>query len=349
MKKLIRIIICLALAAVVVLLLVNSRNKQKAQAESMSTADRTEVVSVMKVEKEPISREFTANALVQAVTELNFVSDVQGRVIQIFVDKGSKVQKGTPLLKIDSELIEADYNAALAAYNSMKKDEERFRRTQEAGGVTEQQLDNIHTQVIAAESRLASAKWRKDNAVVKSPMYGTVNNRFIELGSLIAPNAPLFEIVDDTRLKIICMIPESRIGYVRNGQKVSATESSLPGTVFTGTVSNIGVKTDRGLNYPVEIILDKADALHIGMYLNVRFSDESGKNGILVPRKAVVGSAMAANVYLAVDGRAVRREVALGDMFGNEIEITDGLSDGETIIVSGLMNVADGTPIRIVE
>lgn len=349
MKKIIRIIICVALAAVIVLLLMNSRNKQKAQAESMSIADRTEVVSVMKVEEEPISREFTANSLVQAVTELNFVSDVQGRVIQIFVDKGSKVQKGTPLLKIDSELIEADYNAALAAYNSMKKDEERFRRTQEAGGVTEQQLDNIHTQVIAAESRLVSAKWRMDNAVVKSPMSGTINNRFIELGSLIAPNAPLFEIVDDTRLKITCMIPESRIGYVRDGQKVTATESSLPGTVFTGTVSNVGVKTDRGLNYPVEIILDKAESLHIGMYLNVRFKDESGKCGILVPRKAVVGSAMAANVYLAVDGKAVRREVALGEMFGNEIEITDGLSDGETIIVSGLMNVADGTPIRIVE
>jgi len=349
MKKFIRIIICLALAALIVALLMNSRKKQQAEASSVSITDQTEIVSVLKVEAVPIHREFSANAIVQAVTELNFVSDVQGRVIRIFVDKGSRVSKGTPLLEIDSELIEADYNAALAAYNSMKKDEERFKRTHKSGGVTEQQLDNIHTQVIAAESRLASAKWRKDNAVVKSPMSGTINNRFVETGSLIAPNTPLFEIVDNTKLKVICMIAENRIGYVHEGQKVTATDSSLPGVVFTGTVKNVGVKTDRGLNYPVEVMLDNTDALHIGMYLNVRFSDETDRNGILVPRKAVVGSAIAANVFLAVDGRAVRREVALGDMYGNEIEIVGGLSDGETIVVSGLMNVADGTSIRIAE
>lgn len=348
MKKIIGIIIACALIAGAVLLLAGNRKKIQEQTSSSAITDMTEVVSTYRVSLVPVDRTFSSNAMVQANTELNFVSDITGRVTEIYVDKGSRVQKGTPLLKIDTELIEADYKAALAAYTTIKKDEERFTRSNEVGGVTDQQLDNIKAQVTAAESRLAMSRWKLDNAVVKSPMSGTVNMKFIENGSLIAPNAPLFEIVDDSRLKMNCMVPESRIKEIKAGDRITATDSGNSSKTFTGTVKSLGVKTDRSLNYPVEIILDRDSDLHVGMYLNVSFHQDEAM-GILVPRKAVVGSAMAANVYLAVDGRAVRREVSLGNMHGDSIEITEGLSEGDTIIVSGLMNVSDGTEIKVVE
>lgn len=349
MKKIIGILITVLAIAGIVLLLAGNKKKAQEQAESADRSGGSELVTTYRVTAENYARDFSSNGVAQANKELNFMSEISGRVVEIYADKGKKVSAGSPLLRIDSELLEADYKATLASYEALKKDEERFTNSYEAGGVTNQQLDNIRTQLVAAESRLTVSKWKLDNAVVKSPISGTVNNRFVETGALIAPSAPLFEIVDDSRIKVICNVPETKVRLISVGQKVTASSNDDSSKTFTGTIKSIGVKTDRGLNYPVEVLLDSNPDLHVGLYLKVLFSDRSGKAGILIPRKAVVGSVLAANVYVARNGVAERREVKLGDMFGDKIEILDGLEDGEEIIIAGLMNIADGTPVKIVE
>lgn len=341
------IIIALIIAGMAALLLVNKKKMQE-QSSLAAVFDKTETVSTVKVESEVFKRNFSANGITQAVKELNFVSDVSGRVTTVYVDKGSRVADGTPLLKIDSELYEADYKAAKAAYEALKKDEERFTRSNEAGGVTSQQLDNIRTQLVAAESRYIVSRRKYENTVVKSPMAGTINLRYVEPGALIAPNAPLFEIVDDSHLKVICNVPEGRIRLLSVGQKIKAADSSLPGIVFTGRINHIGIKTDRGLNYPVEVLLDKDSRLKIGMYLKVFFEDKEGREAIIIPRKAVVGSAKSAIAYVVEDGKAFRRELTLGDMVGDRVEVLEGLNEGEEIIVAGLMNVGDGVDVKVV-
>lgn len=347
MKKITGILIALAVVAGMVLLLISNKKKMLEQTGMTAGKDNVEKVMTMPVREEEYDLSFTSNAVSQAVSELNFVSDVSGRVVEIYVDKGSRVRKGSPLLKIDTELYEADYVASKAAYEALKKDEQRFTRSNEAGGITDQQLDNIRTQLVAAESRYIASKWKYENTTVKSPMDGTVNGRFVETGSLIAPNAPLFEIVNDTRLKLICNVPESRLGLIQKGQEVTATDSSLPGTVFTGKITHIGLKTDRGLNYPVEITLNSNPELRIGMYLKVQFADTEGHKGVLVPRKAIVGSAKSSVVYVVNDSRAWRREVTLGEMIGDRVEIRDGLQAGEEIVIAGLMNIGDGTFVNV--
>ena len=95
--------------------------------------------------------------------------------------------------------------------------------------------------------------------------------------------------------------------------------------------------------------MDRNTSLHPGMYLKVRFEADDSHSCILVPRKAVVGSVMSAKVYVVSDGKAESRPVRLGDMFGDRIEIIDGLQEGEKIVLAGLMNVSDGTVVRIVD
>ena len=348
MKKLTGIIIAVLAVAGIVLILATTKKKAADQAASIQGAFDGEVVVTETVTKSTAGRSFTSNGVTQAGSELNFVSETSGRVTNVYVTKGSRVAKGTPLLKIDSELLEADYIATKASYDALKKDEERFSRSFEAGGVTSQQLDNIRTQLIAAESRLKVSKYRLDNAVVKAPIAGTINNCFVETGALIAPNVPLFEIVNDSYLKVICNVSESKVRLLKEGARVVAEATDGSGKTFSGTVRNIGLKTDRGLNYPVEIRLDSDGELRIGMYLRIRFESDAAGAAIFIPRKAVVGSVLSAGVFVAKDGKAERREVRLGDMTGDDIEILSGLEEGEEIIVAGLMNVSDGCSISIV-
>lgn len=347
MKKITGIVIAAVVVVGVGYFLAANKAKMKKLTSEVENAGSDVYVSTMKVNVEQFSRDFTSNGAVQAVSELNFVSDVQGRVVRILADKGDVVHKGSVLLEIDKELLQADYDANKAAYEALKKDEERFTRANEAGGVTSQQLDNIRTQLTAAKSRLTVSEKRLSDATVKSPMSGTVNMRYVEPGSLIAPNAPLFDIVDDSRLKVICNVSESKVRMLDKGMSVTLT-GGTPERSFSGRITHIGIKTDRGLNYPVEVVLDRDENLQIGMYLKAHFSDNGNHTGILVPRKAIVGSAKAANVYVVENGIAYQRPVALGDMTGDRVEILEGLSDGDEIIVAGLMNVADGTVVTSV-
>ena len=348
MKKIVGYIIAVLIIAGMLLLLFSNKRKMQRQTVDAEQTDQTELVGTFITEEENYRLEFSANGMTQAVHELNYVSDIAGRVNRVYVDKGKRVGKGTPLLMIDTELHEADYKAAKAAYEALKKDEERLARSFAAGGVSNQQMDNIRTQLVAAESRMTASRWKYENSVIKSPMAGIINNRFVEPGSLLAPNVPLFEIVDDSALKLICNVPESRIRLISRGMRVKITDNQVQGSEFTGKINNIGVKTDRGLNYPVEIVLDPNDNLHIGMYLKVYFSGIAERTGILVPRKCIVGSAKAANLFVVMDGKAQRREVKLGEMIGDRIEVLSGISAGEQVIESGLMNVGDGTAVRVI-
>lgn len=346
MKKTTGIIIAVLVAGGVAALLVSNKIKMNKETSATIQAEKSVAVSTFNVQEEDYSLEFTSSGITQAVSELNFVSNTQGRVIALYADNGKFVHKGDVLLEVESELLNSDYEASLAAYEAMLQDVQRFTRSNEAGGVTGQQLDNMKTQLAAAKSRMDRARKMLEDAKVKAPMTGVINSRFVELGSLIAPNAPLFDIVDDSRLKVTVNVPETRVKYLEKGQKVSATNNSTPGRTYTGTINFIGIKTDRGLNYPVEIYLDRDSELHIGMYLKVRFGDNASRTGVLVPRKAIVGSAKAANVYVVEDGKAVQREVVLGEMVGDKVEILGGVSAGDEIITAGIMNVADGTEIR---
>lgn len=345
MKKYIGILIVVLVMAGMVLLLISNKRKIKEQT-SIISAENIVSVETVSLQTESYALDFSSNGVLQAEKELNYVSDVAGRVVTIFVDKGSHVKKGTPLLQIDSELLEADYRASLATYEALKKDEARFSRSNEAGGISGQQLDNIRTQLTAAKSRMEVSRRRLADATVKSPIEGTINMRYIELGSLIAPNVPLFDIVNNTNLKIICNVSESKVGRLSKGQSVTVTGNNYPGETFSGHINYIGIKTDRGLNYPVEIRMNRNDKLRIGMYMKVHFSSKEARTGLLVPRNAIIGSVKSANVYVMKDGKAVKREVTLGDMVGERVEILSGLNEGDRIITSGLMNVADGAAVK---
>ncbi len=326
--------------------ILNSRKNRRESSAAEAVSERSVSVSTARVERGRIELAFSVNGVTQPVRELNFTSDVSGRVTEILVEKGSRVSRGTPLLKVDSELLKADYTAAEAAWRALVKDEERLSRSHAAGGVSGQQLDAVRTQLIAAESRMSVSRRRYEDASVKSPIAGIVNAGYVEPGALIAPNSPLFEIIDDSRVKLLCLVPDSRVALLSQGGEVTAESSE---GVFSGRVAHIGRKADRSLHHPVEVLLDRDGRLRAGMYLKVTFCGEQTREAMLIPRRAVSGSAVAGAVaYVAAGGKASRRVLTLGEMRGEEVEVLDGLSEGEEIVVSGLMNVYDGAQLKTV-
>ncbi|NLD21745.1 MAG: efflux RND transporter periplasmic adaptor subunit [Bacteroidales bacterium] len=345
MKKIIAYAVLVLLVAGMVYILINNKKKISEQTAAVAD-DGVVVVETLPITAEEYTYEISANGLTAPVKELKYVSDVSGRVVKIFVNNGTRVSRGTPLLEVDKELLQADYDASQVAYESLLKNVERFTASQEVGGVSDQQLESLQAQLVAAKSRFDVSRRRLEDATVKAPIAGIINMRYVELGSLIAPNAPLFDIVDNSKLKVTCNLPDGKIENVHLGQKVTLTPSGQSNEQYSGKVDFIGVKTDMGLNYPIEIVLDNYKDLKVGVYMKANFISEEGHKGILVPRNAIVGGIKSSMVYLLQDGKAVQRNITLGDMIGDKVEALSGLEEGNVIIVSGIMNLSDGIQVK---
>ncbi|MFA9390529.1 MAG: efflux RND transporter periplasmic adaptor subunit [Prolixibacteraceae bacterium] len=345
MKKIINILVVVAVIAAIVLVL--KRNKKSNQEKTaIATVVSTAVqVQIEAVKEGTFNLGFSSNGVLEPLKSLSFVSNVAGRVESIKVKKGIRVNQGQNLIQVDDEMLKSDYKSSEAAYNSLKKDYERFKNASEAGGVSKQQLDNIQTQMIAAESRYLSSKRRFEDATIQAPISGFINERYVEVGAYLNPGTRLFDIVDDSKLKIQCSVSEQQVLRLKKGQKANLTCNALPGVELSGTISFIGAVADRGLNFPIEVLIDDKKELKAGMYVTTFFESQSESKGILIPRNAVSGSVKSANVFVVNKGIASKRDVIIGAMVNEDVEIISGLQVGDSIVTAGLINVSDGVKV----
>ena len=343
------ITIVLAIGLIVLILVLNKKSTtaktQALLAEDSAVAVRTEVVS-----ESDYTADFTANGLVEGVQDLSFVSSLGGRVVSLYADEGDHISKGKLLIQLDAETLRADAEASRVAYEAAKKDYERFQQAHDQGGVTDQQLSTMHTQMVAAQGRYISSRSRLTDASIKAPISGQIYKRYVEAGSYVNPGTKLFDIVDDSQLKASCFVTERQRLQLTKGQTVSVESELYPGQTITGKISMIGDKANHALAFPVNVTLDKqsADGLRPGMYVSISFGSQQETHGILIPRRAIVGSVKDAHVYVVEQGVAKQKAITAGSLIGDRIEVLSGLQAGDSVIVAGLINVSDGLPVKTI-
>jgi RND family efflux transporter MFP subunit len=156
--------------------------------------------------------------------------------------------------------------------------------------------------------------------------------------------------VDVSRLKFIANLTESEAVQVSRGEKINLTSSMFPGITYTGTIVSIGVKADDNHRFPVEIELvnDPAHPLKSGMFGSARFSEGQEKECLAIPRRSIVGSIKEPRVYVAEGNVAVLRSIRIGMANDDQVEVTEGLREGEFIVIAGQINLENNSPITIV-
>jgi RND family efflux transporter MFP subunit len=352
-KSIIRILVTLvALVGVIGLIgWVLNKNKAKNAAKTAvvaQTGNSAVAVKVAKVEKQALNLDFSANGNFVPAQQLNFASENSGRVTQVLVDEGSYVRKGQTLAIIKTDVLSIDLETAEAAYQNAARDKERYENAFKTGGVTQQQLDQAKLALQNAEARVAQAKIRVGDANIKSSINGIVNKRYIEPGAVVSPGTQLFELVDVSKLKLNITVNELQVASLEVGDKVNVKASVFPDKDFNGRISFIAPKADNSLNFPVEIEIasNPNNMLRAGMYGTALFKFENQNAVIVVPRAAFAGSVSTNQVFVVEEGNTARlRKVIAGRVIGDKVEVLQGLDEGEAIIVSGQINLSDGSKV----
>lgn len=354
MKKIIITVLVVAVSVGAIVWTLSSNKKEnQAKIDIVSKGTGAVPVKVMTVKKEVINVDFAVNGKLAPNQDLMLISEVNGRILSIKVKEGDRVSKGQVLATVESTYSSLDYQAASDALAKLKVDQERLNKALKTGGVTQAQVDEINLGVRNAESQVAQARKRLSDATIKAPISGVINKKFIEIGSFAAAGTQLFNIVDVSSLKLNVTANERQVVQLAVGSKVDITVPVFQDELFTGAISFIAPKADNSLNYPIEIKLDNAKAknkVKAGMYASAEFKFGEQAPIIAIPRSAFVGSVNAGEIYvIEKEGVATLRKVAPGTIFGDMVEILDGLKEGDTVITTGQINLIDGTAIEVLK
>ena len=352
MRKIIYTIIAIALIVWAGFTLIGNKQKQEEETAIVAQKNTSVAVRVDTVKTEIVKTDYRANGNFIPLQDLKLSSDKGGQVVRILVQEGAKVSVGQTLAVIKPDLFSVELENAEAAFLTAQKDAERFESAFKTGGVTQQQLDQAKLQLQSAKSRLNQAKINLGDNYVKATINGIINKKHIEPGTVVAPGAPLFDIVNISTLKLKVNASENQVATIKNGDEVAIKASVYPDKEFKGKVIFVAAMADESLNFPVDVeVLNNNDDLKAGMYGSVIFSSKSeNKTPITtISRNAFVGSVSNNEVFLVNDGVVRLTKIVSGRNFGEKVEVLEGLKAGDIVVVSGIINLSDGAKINIVK
>ncbi len=351
MKKIIYIVVIVAVLGFIGFTL--TKNKEKSEAETAVVAEQNTNVAVRSAvaELKELSSQYTSSSTFAPKQEVMLSADANGLVRRVLVDEGAVVKAGQTLAVIDGNKLNVDLANAEAVYKNAESEYERFQKAFQTGGVTQQQVDQMRLQLENARNNYRSTQIAASDLNIKSSFPGIVNKRNIEPGVYVNPGKELFEIVDVSSLKLKVNVDEKNVGSLKLGQTVKVTAQILSDKTFEGKITFIAPKADSSLNFPVELEIknNNSNDLKAGMYGTAHFGSDQKIEALVVPRNAFVGSISSGQVFV-IDGDKVKLvKVATGRSFGNDIEILSGIEQGTQVVVSGQINLSDGTAVQIIK
>lgn len=349
MKKVLYIVGIVAVIALFAYILNSNKAKNEAETAVVSQKNTAVTVRIDTVKTEIPNLDYIANGNFAPAQELSFPAENSGRVVRVLVDEGSVVRKGQVLAVIKGDQLSVELTNAQAAYNTAVADMQRYENAFTTGGVTKQQVDQAKLNVANAKARLDQARISFGDATIKSSINGIVNKRYIEPGSVVSPGTNLFDLVDVSTLKLKVTVTEQQVATLKLGTMVKVKASVFPDKEYTGKVTFIAPKADESLNFPVEIqITNNPDnQIKAGMYGSAIFSAGGAKQQpiMAISRKAFVGGVGNNQVFVVKDSTAQLTKVVSGRIMGEEVEVLSGLKEGDIVVVSGQINLQNGTKV----
>jgi RND family efflux transporter MFP subunit len=347
-KIIITLLLVVGAFALIAFVLTNNKKKNAAKTAVVSQSNGDISVRTSTATKQALELGFTANGNFVPGQQMDFSAENSGRVIKVYVDEGSKVSRGQTLAVIKTDQLNVDVESAQANFANATKDLSRYENAYKTGGVTQQQLDQAKLAVENAKARLSQAQIKVGDANIRSSINGIVNKRYIEPGAVVAPGTKLFELVDVSKLKLAITVNEQQVASLKVGDKVNIRASVFPDKNFEGRITFIAPKSDASLNFPVEIELasNPGTQLRAGMYGTAVFEFPTQTPVITIPRTAFGGSVSSNQVFVVENGNTAKtRKVIAGRIIGDQVEILEGLNEGETVITSGQINLTEGSKV----
>jgi cobalt-zinc-cadmium efflux system membrane fusion protein len=334
---------------------VNAARASVATAQASVSASKAQVLNAQAATRRAEADLANAQAsLVRTRAQAATAQAANQRAAQLFRD-GLIAQAAADDARSAAEQAQAAVVAAEAQVRSVEASVQQSQaqlgvaRANEAAAVA--QVRTQEAQVANVMVAVRTARIARDNATIRAPWSGIVVARNLDPGAFVTPgtSSAILVIADLSQVAAVVSIPEGQMGGVRKGNAATINVDAFPGRTFTGKVARIagGVDADtRTVKTEVDIP-NPEGLLRPGMFARMALSAGT-KRALVVPLSAITVVGNQSFVWVLRDDRVTRRQVTAGQTTSQVVEIVEGLTEQDTIVVRGTEMITEGGRVRAV-
>jgi membrane fusion protein (multidrug efflux system) len=321
-------------------------------------APRAAAVEVARVEIMRLSDDTQAVGSLRSRQGVVLRPEVSGRITQLNFRDGDRVRKGQLLVQFDDQLQAAQLKQSLAELSIATANHKRNQELLAQKFVSQRSVDETAANLEVAQAKVALAQATVDRLKVKAPFDGITGIRQVNPGDYLKDGADIVNIEDIDAVYVDFRLPERFQAKVRKGQRAQVDLDALPGRRFTAVIQAVDPLLDaNGRSVGVRACIDNRQLqLRPGMFARVTPVFGERDNAKVVPEEAIVPQGQKVYVIKVVDGPEAgskvsqRVEVKVGIRRPGKVEITEGIGEGDTVVIAGQQRIQkDGSPVRILD
>jgi len=312
-----------------------------------------ETVEVRPVEKAEWEVRLTAIGTVAAMNGTTVHSEAEGVVREILFQPGSRVEAGTILVRLDTEVERAQLDVALASQQLAETNLGRIRELHARNGVSDAELDKAVAEAAGAEATVANLRALLNKRTIRAPFAGRLGIRQINVGDYVTRGEEIVKLQSFDQVYVDMELPQNKISLLSEGMEVRITTDAWAGKTFTGRLTAINPDVDQATrSVALQATFENPEGqLLPGMFVNVTVVRPDKRAVVMVPRSAILHANYGDTVFVVeapnADGMETVRQqiVRLGESKGDFVEITAGLDGSEEIVSAGAFKLRNGSLI----
>ena len=328
-----------------------SCNRTPGDASAAKTGGFSVPVETVAAHTERVEDKIAAVGSLEPNEMVQVKSEIAGRIAKVSFDEGAAVGKGDILFELDDAKWRAALESAEARLEKARNNLGRSRKLMEENTISQQELDDAQVEFKDASALVVLARERLADATIRSPLDGKISARLVSPGQYVEEAQTLVTVVDSDPMKIEFAVPERFLHQLRLGQKVNVKVAGIAGKTFTGEVYFIDPRIEPSTRtVKLKALVPNPDGeLRPGLFANVELITGTRENAVVVPEQAVVPAIDKLTVFIVEDGVAKRRQVTVGARLPGKVEIVEGITAGEEIVIAGQQKLRDQIPVKPME
>ncbi|MDR2906443.1 MAG: efflux RND transporter periplasmic adaptor subunit [Bacteroidales bacterium] len=280
--------------------------------------------------------------------ETDLRSEASGKITEINFTEGTRVKAGTLLVKINDKDLQAQHERAIHRQKLAEDKEARQKVLLEKDAISQEEYETALTELNSLKAETDLIKAEIERTEIRAPFDGTVGLRNVSIGEYISPQITVASLINNNPIKLNFAIPEKYYGVVKNNSQVTIKISGDNRT-YHAKVYAIEPKIDDATRtIQMRALAPNPDgALFPGSSCNVQFSMTPINNAIMVPSEALISEASGHKAFVYKGGVAEYRDLEIGVRTESQVQVTKGLRAGDTLIVSGILQIRPGGLVKL--
>lgn len=265
----------------------------------------------------------------------------------LHVKEGSKVHQGQVLAKVSSPSMESTLRSAQATLDQAQDAYERLKKVHDNGSLPEIKWKEMVANLEKAQSAVDLANAMLAENVITAPFSGTIASINAQAGENLQPLRPVIRLINTNRLSVKISVPEEEITKIQIGAPAEIIIPALDNQRYSGKIAEKSMTSSLLTHsYPVKVLIEHPDKeLTPGMISKVMLKCDVNK-GIVIPANAVLINSEGKFVWVEENGVATRRAIRIGGYAGTGIIVSEGLKNGDHVIVNGYQKVSEGMKVK---